>query len=97
MMRATECLDEGLSIEDKIKMARHMYDSCSEQLKREPHIHQLIEKLEECLENSREAMLELGIVERNLELLRPANTVMKRKGEVAAARVWKTSSIPFFY
>ena len=63
MMRATECLDEGLSIEDKIKMARHMYDSWSEQLKREPHIHQLIEKLEGCLENSREAMLELGIVE----------------------------------
>ena len=63
MMRATECLDEGSSIEDKIKMARHMYDSWSEQLKREPHIHQLIEKLEGCLENSREAMLELGIVE----------------------------------
>ena len=35
----------------------------SDQLKREPHIHQLIEKLEGCLENSREAMLELGIVE----------------------------------
>jgi hypothetical protein len=63
MMRATECLDEGSSIEDKIKMARHMYDLWSEQLKREPHIHQLIEKLEGCLENSREAMLELGIVE----------------------------------
>lgn len=63
MMRATECLDEGLSIEDKIKMARHMYDSWSEQLKREPHIYELIEKLEGCLENSREAMLELGIVE----------------------------------
>ncbi len=63
MMRATECLDEGLSIEDKIKMARHMYDSWSEQWKREPHIHELIEKLEGCLENSREAMLELGIVE----------------------------------
>ena len=63
MMRATECLHEGSPIEDKIKMARHMYDSWSEQLKREPHIHQLIEKLEGCLENSREAMLELGIVE----------------------------------
>jgi len=63
MMRATECLDEGLSIEDKIKIARHMYDSWSEQLKREPHIYELIEKLEGCLENSREAMLELGIVE----------------------------------
>jgi hypothetical protein len=63
MMRATECLDEGSSIEDKIKTARHMYDSWSQQLKSEPHIHQLIEKLEGCLENSRAAMLELGIVE----------------------------------
>ena len=63
MMRATECLDEGSSIEDKIKTARHLYDLWSDQLKRETHIHQLIEKLERCLENSRAAMLELGIVE----------------------------------
>jgi len=63
MMRATECLDEGSSIEDKMRTARQMYDSWSDQLKREPHIHQLIEKLERCLENSRAAMLELGIVE----------------------------------
>jgi hypothetical protein len=63
MMRATECLDAGLSIEDKIKTARQMNDSWSDQLKREPHIHQLIGKLEGCLENSRAAMLELGIVE----------------------------------
>ena len=63
MMRATECLDEGSPIEDKIRMARHIYDSWSDQLKREPHIQQLIEKLERCLENSRAAMLELGIVE----------------------------------
>jgi hypothetical protein len=63
MMRATECLDEGSSIEDKIVMARDMYDSWSDQLKREPHILELMEKLERCLENSRKAMLELGIVE----------------------------------
>ena len=63
MMRSTECLDEGSSIEDKIKTARHLYDLWSDQLKREPHIHQLIGKLERCLENSRAAMLELGIVE----------------------------------
>ena len=63
MMRATECLDEGSSIEDKIILARHMYDSWSDQLRREPHLHELIEKLEGCLENSRAAMLELGIVE----------------------------------
>ena len=63
MMRSTECLDEGSSIEDKIKTARHLYDLWSDQLKREPHILQLIGKLERCLENSRAAMLELGIVE----------------------------------
>jgi hypothetical protein len=63
MMRATECLDEGSSIEDKIRAARHLYDLWSDQLKREPNIHQLIGKLKSCLENSRAAMLELGIVE----------------------------------
>jgi len=63
MMRATECLDEGLSIEDKIQMARGLNDSWGEELKREPDIHRLLRKLEGCLENSREVMLELGIVE----------------------------------
>jgi hypothetical protein len=63
MMRAAECLDEGSSIEDKMRTAQYMYDSWSDQLRREPDIHHLVEKLEMCLENSRAAMLELGIVE----------------------------------
>lgn len=63
MMRATECLDAGLSIEEKIKTTRKLYDSWAGQLKREPRIHELIYKLEQCLDNSRAAMLELGIVE----------------------------------
>ena len=63
MMRATECLDEGASIEDKIKMARDLYALWGEHVKREPRILDLLGKLEGYLENSREAMLELGIVE----------------------------------
>jgi hypothetical protein len=63
MMRAAECLDEGASIEDKIKMARDLYDSWGHKLKRKPEVLDLLGKLEGCLENSREAMLELGIVE----------------------------------
>jgi len=63
MMRATECLDEGASIEDKIKMARDLYGLWGEHVKREPQILDLLGKFEGCLENSREAMLELGIVE----------------------------------
>ena len=63
MMRATECLDEGLSFEDKIKMARGLYDIWGEELKRDLCIHELLRKLEGCLENSREVMLKLGIVE----------------------------------
>ena len=63
MMRATECLDEGASIEDKIKMARDLYDFWGEHVKREPQIVDLLGKLEGCLENSRKAMVELGIVE----------------------------------
>ena len=63
MMRSTECLDEGASIEDKIKMARDLYCSWREHLKREPQIVDLLGKLEGSLDNSRKAMLELGIVE----------------------------------
>ena len=63
MMRSTECLDEGASIENKIKMARDLYCSWREHLKREPQIVDLLGKLEGFLDNSRKAMLELGIVE----------------------------------
>ena len=63
MMRATECLDEGSSIEDKIKTARHLYEVWSDQLNREPNIPPLIGKLKSCLESSSAAMLALGIVE----------------------------------
>ena len=63
MMRSTECLDEGASIEDKLKMAHNLYGLWGEHLKREPEILDLLEKLEGFLNNSREAMLELGIVE----------------------------------
>jgi hypothetical protein len=63
MMRATECLDPGSSIEEKIKTARQLYYSWAHQLRREQHIHELMHQLEQCLENSHVAMLELGIVE----------------------------------
>ena len=63
MMRATECWDEGASIKDKIKVAGDLYDRLGVPLKHEPQIHDLLEKLEKCLGRSREAMLELGIVE----------------------------------
>ena len=63
MMRSTECLDEGASIKDKIRMAHGLYDLWGENLRREPHIVDLLGQLEDCLDNSREAMLELGIVE----------------------------------
>lgn len=63
MMRSTECLDEGAPIKDKIKMAFDLYDLWGEHLKREPQTLDLLEKLEGYLENSRKAMLELGIVE----------------------------------
>lgn len=63
MMRTTECWDEGASISDKIEVAGNLYDRWGAQLKRDSHLGDLLEKLEACLGKSREAMLELGIVE----------------------------------
>ncbi len=62
-MRAAECLDEGSSIADKIRLARALYSSWGEQLQGEPHIHDLSKKLEKSIKTSREAMQALGLIE----------------------------------
>jgi hypothetical protein len=63
MMRATECLDDRSSIEQKIESAQNLHTVWGDELRRDPSIGNLLEKLEKNIERSREAMLSLGIVE----------------------------------
>ena len=63
MMRPTECLDEGLSIQDKIRQAQILYGLWGDALKKEAQINNLLEDLERGVTNSRECMLDFRIVE----------------------------------
>lgn len=62
MMRTTECWDDRSSIQQKIKLAREIYVLWREELRRDPSIRDLLEKLQKSIKASREAMLDLGIV-----------------------------------
>jgi len=63
MMRPTECFDERASIQDKIRLAQRLHHQWGNVLTNEPHIRDLLIELENCLRNSRQAMLDFGIVE----------------------------------
>ncbi len=63
MMRPTECFDQGLSIQDKIKLAQNLNLLWKDTLRKQSHINTLLEDLERCIRISRESMLEFRIVE----------------------------------
>ena len=63
MMRATECFDQGLSIQDKIKLAQNLYVSWQDALRKQLHINNLLADLERCLKASRESMQDLRIID----------------------------------
>jgi hypothetical protein len=62
MMRSTECLDDGSSIQEKIKVACEWYALWGDALRQDTHIRGLLEKLEQNLKTGKNAMLDLGIV-----------------------------------
>ena len=63
MMRPTECFDQGLSIQDKIKLAQNLYVSWQDALRKQLHINKLLAELEKCIKSSRESMMDLRIIE----------------------------------
>ena len=63
MMRPTECFDQGLSIQDKIKLAQNLYILWKDALRKQSHIKNLLADLERCIRVSRESMLEFRIIE----------------------------------
>jgi hypothetical protein len=62
MMRSTECYDEHCSIQDKIGLARELYGMWGDELRQQADIRHLLQKLEKSIKNSREAMLDFGII-----------------------------------
>jgi hypothetical protein len=63
MMRPTECFDQGLSIQKKIKLAQNLYILWRDALGKQSQINNLLADLERCISVSREYMLEFRIIE----------------------------------
>jgi hypothetical protein len=62
MMRSTECLDDGSSIQEKIEVARQWYAVWGNALRQDTQIRDLLAELERNLKAGMNAMLDLGIV-----------------------------------
>ena len=63
MMRPTKCFDQGLSIQDKIKLAQNLYVSRQDALRKQFQINNLLADLERCMRVSRESVLDFSIIE----------------------------------
>ena len=51
-----------LSIEEKIEQAHTLLNTCGSSLTEDPSIHTLLKKLRECIDNTNQRMLKLGVV-----------------------------------
>ena len=50
------------SVEDKIEQAHNLYSACGDSLRQDPSLRTHLNKLQECIENTKNRMLELGVV-----------------------------------
>ena len=50
------------SIHEKIEQAHNLLETCGSSLMKDPHIHALLIKLRDCIENTNQSMVTLGVV-----------------------------------
>ena len=50
------------SIYKKIEQAHNLGETCGSSLMKDPHIHALLRKLRDCIENTNQSMVTLGVV-----------------------------------
>ncbi|MFA9433766.1 MAG: hypothetical protein ACERKR_03730, partial [Deltaproteobacteria bacterium] len=50
------------SIYEKIEQAHNLLETCGSSLIEDPQIHALLSKLRDCIENTKDSMLNLGVV-----------------------------------
>jgi hypothetical protein len=51
-----------LSIQEKIEQAHNLFETCGDSLRQNPSIRTLLNKLQECIDNTKDSMLKLGVV-----------------------------------
>jgi hypothetical protein len=62
MRKESDGQSSSQSIQEKIEQAHYLYGACGDLLKQDPSIRTLLSKLQNCLENTEESMLKLGVV-----------------------------------
>ena len=50
------------SVEDKIEQAHNLYSACGDSLRQDPSLRTHLNKLQECIKNTKNMMLKLGVV-----------------------------------
>ena len=50
------------SVQDKIEQAHNLFETCGDSLRQDPSLRTLLNKLQECIENTKDSMLKLGVV-----------------------------------
>ena len=61
MQKVSDTQRISASEQQKIQLARSLYDVCSGSLRQDPSIRLLLQRLKNCIENSKESMVALGV------------------------------------
>jgi len=62
MGKQNESRTTSPTIQEKIEQAQDLFESCGDSLRENPSIRTLLNKLQECIENTKDSMLKLGVV-----------------------------------
>lgn len=61
MPEQSEGRTTSLTIQEKIEQAHNLLETCGNSLVEDPSIHPLLKKLRDCIENTNQSMLHLGV------------------------------------
>jgi hypothetical protein len=62
MVEKSDDLSTSPTIQQKIEQAHNLFETCGDSLRQNPSIGALLTKLQECIANTKDSMLKLGVV-----------------------------------
>ena len=62
MVKKSDDLSTSPTIQEKIEQAQELFETCGDSLRQNPSIRTLLNKLHECIENTKDSMLKRGVV-----------------------------------
>jgi len=62
MRKQSESRTTSPTIQEKIEQAHNLFETCGDSLRQNPSIRTLLNKLQECIENTKDSMFKLGVV-----------------------------------